>query len=136
MTTDWSKRMTRAISIETPLGRAIVNLIAALMLVITAGSAMAHHGWAEYDAERRATISGTISELHFGNPHVTIVVKSEDMVWNVMLAAPSRLKGRGCTAGMLAVGQTVTIEGLPHKSEEHEFRAERIVLGGKTIELR
>lgn len=125
--------MTRIVSIDTMLGRAIV---AALMLVIAAGSAMAHHGWAEYDAEKRATITGTISELHFGNPHVTIVLRTDDSVWNVMLTAPSRLKNRGCTAEMLAVGQSVTVEGLPHKTQEHEFRAERMTLNGTTIELR
>jgi Family of unknown function (DUF6152) len=133
---DWSTNMTRAISIDTTLGRAIVTLTAALMLVIAAGAAMAHHGWSEYDAAKRTTIRGTISELHFGNPHVTIVVKTEDKLWNVMLAAPSRLKSRGCTAEMLAVGHDVTIEGLPHKTEDHEFRAERMILGGTTIELR
>lgn len=128
--------MTRSVSIDIVAGRAMVVLVAALMLVIAAGSAMAHHGWAEYDAEKRATITGTISELHFGNPHVTIVLQTDDGVWNVMLAAPSRLKNRGCTAEMLAVGQSVTIEGLPHKTKEHEFRAERMTLDGTTIELR
>jgi hypothetical protein len=43
-------------------------------------------------------MTGTIKELHFGNPHVTIVMKSDGELWNVMLAAPSRLKSRGCTA--------------------------------------
>jgi hypothetical protein len=128
--------MTRAISIDTTFGRVIVTLVAALMLVIAARSAMAHHGWSEYDADKRATITGTISELHFGNPHVTIVLKTEDKVWNVMLAAPSRLMSRGCTAEMLAVGRAVTVEGLPHKTKEDEFRAERMTLDGKTIELR
>lgn len=128
--------MTRAISINSILGRAIVTLVATLMLVIAAGSAMAHHGWSEYDAGKRTTMTGTISELHFGNPHVTIVVKSGDKLWNVMLAAPSRLKSRGCSAEMLDVGRELTIEGLPHKTEEYEFRAERMILDGKTIELR
>ncbi len=131
-----SSSMARTISIESTLGQAIVTLVAALMLVIAAGSAMAHHGWSEYDAAKRATMTGAISELHFGNPHVTIVVKSGDTLWNVMLAAPSRLKSRGCSAEMLSVGQEITIEVLPHKTRDHEFRAERISIGGKTIELR
>jgi hypothetical protein len=128
--------MTRTIAIETTFGRAIVTLVAALMLVIAVGSARAHHGWSEYDAAKRMTITGTITELHFGNPHVTIVVKSDNELWNVMLAAPSRLNSRGCSKEMLAVGRDVTIEGLPHKIVEHELRAERIILDGKTIELR
>jgi hypothetical protein len=81
-------------------------------------------------------MTGTIKEFHFGNPHVTIVMKSDGELWNVMLAAPSRLKSRGCTAEMLNVEYEVTIVDLPHKTTEHEFRAERIILSGKTIELR
>ena len=128
--------MTRAIPIEAIVGRAIVTLIAALMLVIAAGSASAHHGWSEYDSSKRAEITGTIRELHFGNPHVTIVVETSDRTWNVMLASPARLASRGASEEMLAVGQSITIQGLPHKSKENEFRAERMVLGGSTIELR
>jgi hypothetical protein len=128
--------MTHALSIETILGKAIVTLIAALMLVAAAGSASAHHGWSEYDANKRATITGTIRELHFGNPHVTIVLETPDKTWNVMLASPARLQSRGVMEQMLATGQSVTIEGLPHKTKENEFRAERMILGGTTIELR
>jgi len=128
--------MTRALSIDTALGRAIVTLIAALMLVIVAGSASAHHGWSEYDTDKRATITGTIRELRFGNPHVTIMLETADKTWNVMLASPARLRSRGVIADMLAVGQSVDIEGLPHKTKENDFRAERMTLGGTTVELR
>lgn len=128
--------MTRAISTDTVLGKAIATLVAALMLAMAAGSAWAHHGWHEYDADKRATITGTIRELHFVNPHVTLVLETPDKTWTVMLAAPTRLQDRGITEDMLAVGRSVTIEGLPHKTEDNHFRAERMILGGKTIELR
>lgn len=55
--------MTRMFSIDSMVDRAIVTLVAALMLVIAAGSAMAHHGWSEYDAEKPATVTGTISAI-------------------------------------------------------------------------
>ena len=128
--------MIRATAIDPRFVRALVTLIAALMLAILAGRAEAHHGWAEYDASKRATLTGTIDELHFGNPHVTIVLNVAGTNWNVMLASPSRLDSRGCTAEMLAVGATVTIEGLPHKRHADAFRAERIIVHGMTIELR
>jgi Family of unknown function (DUF6152) len=73
--------MARTISIEPILGRAIVTLIAALMLVIASGSARAHHGWSEYDAAKRATITGTIDELHFANPHVTLSGAVSILLW-------------------------------------------------------
>ena len=52
--------MTRAIVIDLCFVRAIVTLITALMLAILASRAEAHHGWAEYDASKRATLTGTI----------------------------------------------------------------------------
>jgi hypothetical protein len=116
--------------------RAAITLLASLVLVAGAGTAWAHHGWSEYDAGKRATLAGTIRELHFGNPHATIVLETSDKTWNVMLDSPARLQNRGVTADMLSVGQSVTIEGLPHKTKDGEFRAERLMLGGKTIELR
>ena len=128
--------MARAISIDPRLARAIVTLIAALMLAMLASQAHAHHGWAEYDADQRATLTGTIEELQFVNPHATIVLNVAGRKVNVMLASPSRLESRACTAEMLAVGETVTIEGLPHKSQADEYRAERITVRGMTIELR
>jgi hypothetical protein len=128
--------MIRTLSTHTVLGRTIVTLIAGLMLMIAAGSASAHHGWSEYDTDKRATITATIRELHFGNPHVTIVLQASDKSWNVMLASPARLQSRGVTAEMLAAGQSLTIEGLPHKTKDNEFRAERMTLGGTAVELR
>jgi hypothetical protein len=59
------------------------------LLVTAAGSAWAHHGWSEYDANKRATLTGTVRELHFGNPHVTLLLETPDKVWNVMLASPA-----------------------------------------------
>jgi hypothetical protein len=37
---------------------------------------------------------------------------------------------------MLATGKEITVEGLPHKTKQDEFRAERMTLGGMTVELR
>jgi Family of unknown function (DUF6152) len=128
--------MTRVLSTDTLISKSIVTLIASLMLLIIAGSASAHHGWSEYDESKRATLTGTIRELHFGNPHVTILLETPDKVLSVMLASPARLKSRGVTEEMLGVGQTVTVEGLPHKSKQDEFRAERMTVGETTAELR
>ena len=128
--------MARLRSKDTVIGHAILTLIAILLLVTAAGSAWAHHGWSEYDASKRATLTGTVRELHFGNPHVTILLETPDKVWNVMLASPARLKSRGVTEDMLATGKEITVEGLPHKTKQDEFRAERMTLGGMTVELR
>jgi hypothetical protein len=43
---------------------------------------------------------------------------------------------RGLAQDMLKPGTTATLEGYPNRSKPEEMRAERITVGGKTIELR
>ena len=38
--------------------------------------------------------------------------------------------------GMLKPGATVTVEGYPNRDKPEEMRAERIIVNGKTVELR
>ena len=99
-----------------------------------------HHGWANYDQDNELEYTGIILDNDIGNPHTYIdlkVVDEEDMVWEVVLAPVTRMRNRGMTDdAMLAVGDTVTVVGYPHRSIEDEMRAERIIIGDVTIELR
>lgn len=128
--------MTRRFPSRMPRGQAIPGLAALLLLFLGMGSAWAHHGWAEYDENRRMTIAGIVRESDFGNPHATIMLGAADKTWLVILAPPARLESRGVTRDMLAVGASIIVEGLPHRTEANEFRAERLTVDGKTIELR
>ena len=56
--------------------------------------------------------------------------------WRVILAPPSRMERRGLEKGMLKPGASVTVEGYPNRDKPEELRAERIIVNGKTIELR
>lgn len=53
-----------------------------------------------------------------------------------MLALPSRMTNRGLTPEMIKVGAHVSVEGYQHKTDAEEMRAERIIVDGKTVELR
>jgi hypothetical protein len=56
--------------------------------------------------------------------------------WVCVLAPPSRMQNRGLEQGMLKPGTTVTLEGYANRDKPEEMRAERITVGGKTVELR
>jgi hypothetical protein len=43
---------------------------------------------------------------------------------------------RGLEAEMLEVGDTVSVQGYPHKTDPVEMRAERIIVNGMSVELR
>ena len=108
------------------------------MLVLILGStvALAHHGWSGYDESKTLTLSGTIQESSWTNPHGTIRLKTADATWKVILAPVGRMKSRGMTPEMVAKGKTVSVEGYAHGEHKGELRAERITIGKKKYELR
>jgi hypothetical protein len=115
---------------------AVVLAGGAALGVLGLGAAWAHHGWGGYDADNKLTLTGTIVEAIYANPHGTMRLQTPDKIWTVVLAPPSRLERRGVTPEMLAVGATAAVEGYPSKSEPEELRAERITLGGHVFEMR
>ena len=46
------------------------------------------------------------------------------------------METRGIKKDMLRPGTPVVVEGYPSTRTEHEMRAERITVDGKTVELR
>jgi len=106
------------------------------LAALAASSALAHHGWSEYDAGRPLTLTGTIEEAGYLHPHGFVRLKAPDQSWTVVLAPPSRMESRGLAKDALAPGKQATVDGYPHRSKPDELRAERITLAGKTTELR
>jgi hypothetical protein len=112
------------------------SLLPLVLVLFAAVSARAHHGWSGYDEKNPRTLSGTVTESSWGNPHGTLVLKTADATWKVILAPVKRMKDRGLTPAMVAKGATVTVMGFVHKEHAGELRAERITVGDKTTELR
>jgi hypothetical protein len=111
----------------------VVMVVGALA---AAGAALAHHGWTGYDEERTLTLSGTILEARYENPHGIIRLEADGKRWTVVLAPTSRMSARGLREEALAKGAEATVVGYPHLEKKDELRAERITVGGKTTELR
>jgi hypothetical protein len=107
-----------------------------LLAVFAAASASAHHGWSDYDASKPQELSGTVLASGYENPHGFVELKTADKTWHVVLAPPSRMDSRGLSTAALATGARATVYGYPHRSKATELRAERITVGGKTVELR
>ena len=116
----------------------MLKRIALVAILIGAWPALllAHHGWGSYDAKNPITVAGKILTSRFENPHATITVQSKDKVWTVTLAPTSRMRNRGALPELLVVGVEISVYGYPSTTEPNEMRAERITVGGKTIEMR
>lgn len=116
-------------------------LLCAACFVAT--GAVLHHGWANYDQDTVHDFNGIILANDIGNPHTFIdfeVIGEEEAEikeWEVVLAPVTRMRNRGMDSdSMLAVGDTVRVVGYPHRTTKNEMRAERIIIGDVTIELR
>jgi hypothetical protein len=107
-----------------------------LLAALVATTASAHHGWSEYDADKPLSLSGTIAESGYMQPHGFVRLKTPDKTWLVVLAPPGRMDNRGLPKEQLAVGTQATVMGYPHRSKADELRAERITIKDKTTELR
>jgi hypothetical protein len=126
------------------------SVLAAIVLALTISvtPAQAHHGWSGYDSSTLISLTGTILEVQYGNPHVMVslevpsepeedgTIEDPPTVLTVVMAPPFRSESRGLPQSMLAPGAEVTYEGYLHKNETMELRAERIIIGGMTVELR
>jgi hypothetical protein len=98
--------------------------------------AMAHHGWSEYDSAKLLKLSGRIVEYGYEHPHGHVRLETPGKTWLCVLAPPSRMQNRGLTQDLLKPGTAATLEGYPNRNKAEEMRAERITIGGKTVELR
>jgi hypothetical protein len=109
---------------------------AAAFLLSAPLAAWAHHGWSSYDADKTMTVEAKVKSAAYRNPHGEITVDHGGKTWNIVLAPVSRMEARGLAAADVAVGKTVTVVGYPRTDGVAEIRAERIIAGGKTVELR
>jgi len=108
-----------------------IALLAMLSLPV-----LAHHGWSEYDGSKELKLTGTIAESGYEHPHGHIRLVTPGKTWIAVLAPPSRMTARGLPPADIKVGATVTVVGYQNRSKPEEMRAERIIVGSKTVELR
>ena len=111
-------------------------VIIAVWCVLFGTPAGAHHGWSEYDSSKPLTLKGTIRQSGYEHPHGHIQLEVPDKTWIVILAPPSRMENRGLPATALKPGVSAVVVGYPNRNKPEEMRAERITVGGKTVELR
>jgi len=90
-----------------------------LVLLLAGGAAFAHHSAPVfYKVDERITISGTVTEFRFTNPHaiLKLEVESEDgekQQWTAETTSPSVLRRRGWSQASFQPGEKVKLEGMP-----------------------
>ena len=103
--------------------RALLPSIVALPLLIA--SAQAHHSVeGQFDVNSRITLSGTVSQVDWVNPHVYVYldVTNDDgtvTTWGLETGPTARLRRGGLTSQDLAgkPGEQITAVGMPARRE-------------------
>jgi len=113
------------------------SALACLAILIAAPTtAQAHHGWGSYNAAEATTMDGVVQTVRWRNPHVEVDIRTGGKTWTVVLGPVPRVAARGLTPEALKVGEKLRVVGYPRKDGGPEIRAERITVGGKTVEMR
>ena len=100
----------------------------AASLAILPAAAQAHHSFAAFfDPNKSVTITGTVTEFRFTNPHgmVALDVKKPDgsvEKWRAETNAPVVLVRRGWTRDVIKPGEVVTIDGWPSRDGRNYMR--------------
>jgi hypothetical protein len=118
------------------IDRRILTAALTAALALIPAAAFAHHGWSSYDATKVLRIDTTLSNVSWGMPHGTAKTRYKGKTWDVILAPVSRMEARGLTQDMVGPKKKVTLVGYPRSDGTAEMRIERVIAGGKTVELR
>jgi Family of unknown function (DUF6152) len=96
-------------------------LAALVCLVASTVPLVAHHGYANYDTDRKVTLKGTVTRWVWSNPHILLQLDVPDesgraVRWTVESENPSTLIRNGWNEKSLRVGDQVTVSALPVKN--------------------
>jgi hypothetical protein len=118
---------------------AVVVAVAGSMLA-GAPPAGAHHSIAlEFDMGRELTVSGTITNMEWRNPHGWLHIEATDengekQAWAIEFTAANALYRRGWRKEDLPVGASVTVTGFAARNGSNTLGALNVVLAdGRTL---
>ena len=109
--------------------------------LMDAGPLFAHHGTAAYDTTKTVTVSGTVTEFRFVNPHVLIFWEVKDETgtvqrWTGERSGPNSMaRNAGWTSRTIKPGDQVTISGRQSKNGTPTMAISKIILNGKELSM-
>ena len=86
----------------------------AVALTLAGGVAHAHHSFAMFDMTKEVTVTGTVRQFQWTNPHAYIQLiakdaQGHDVEYSMEMGAPMYLYARGWRPRSLKAGQRITV---------------------------
>ena len=96
------------------------SAVCAAFVLMAPVAALAHHAAAMYETEKTVTVSGTVEEFAYVNPHAWLYVvvtddKGEETLWGFEAEGPSALMRAGIKNNALQPGDLVTVTARPRR---------------------
>ena len=123
-------------------GSGMISFMLAAALLVACGTMWAHHGTnISYDSSKEITLTGTVTDFRWANPHVQLYfdVKDESgkaVAWAAELNSPGVLSREGWTRRYFKAGDVVTITVNPSKAGTpvgNTVRSKPILVDGKEL---
>jgi len=112
-----------------------ILVLTAVVLVLAATSAPAHHSFAaEFDANKPFKMTGKVTEVRWMNPHTFFYIDVKDdktgkvVNWGMEMGSPNILMRNGWRRDTMKVGDEVTVEGSLAKDGTPTGNARSVVL--------
>lgn len=109
-------------------------LAAGFGLMLATTPVFAHHSFAaEYDSNKKITVTGTVTKIEWMNPHARFYLDAKDesgavVHWELELGSPNGLLRRGWSRNSLKIGDTITVNGYLAKDGSHLANARVVTL--------
>jgi len=85
-------------------------IVAGLGLLLCSVPMLAHHSFAaEYDSAKPVTLTGTVTNVEWMNPHARFYIDVNN--WELELGSPNGLMRQGWTRNSLKKGDAVSVTG-------------------------
>jgi hypothetical protein len=114
--------------------KTILATVTAFSLLCAVVPATAHHAFiAEFDANKRLKMSGTITKLEWTNPHAWLYIDVKDengkvTNWSFEMGSPNVLIRQGWRRTALKEGDQVVVEGYAAKDGSNVGNARAVTL--------
>ena len=113
----------------------VLGGVIACGLLLSGASASAHHSFAaEFDGDKKITLTGIVTKVEWTNPHVWFYVNVKDpntgqvTNWGAEMGPPHGLQRRGWRQNTLKIGDSVTVDGSMAKNGTKRMNASKVTL--------
>lgn len=120
------------------LFRSACTLVVICSTIAFVQAAHAHHSAAGFDLSKHITVTGAVTRIDWGNPHVYVfieqVVDGRKIEWEVECFPPTVLRRTGWDKTKVKVGDVLVVTGNPAKDDGHrDLFPSSITRGGEAL---